>query len=147
MQVCHTLGSSLDSCDGWESTCVSGASWNSATQIIDIKLFVCFFLVYFFRKNHYAPVSQANWCNMTFTAGNLFPCHSCIRWPESSPHQAPIGIRTGSPVWEADDLPTELSLPPTLNLTEHSYRIPVHPNSLNTMITPYWCCIVCMSEW
>ncbi len=27
---------------------------------------------------------------MTFTAGNLFPSHSCIGWPESSP----TGIRT-----------------------------------------------------
>ncbi len=31
----------------------------------------CFF-------KHYMPVSQANWCNMTFKAGNLFPSHSCI---------------------------------------------------------------------
>ncbi len=29
-------------------------------------------------KNHCAPVSQVNWCNMTFTAGNLSPTHSCI---------------------------------------------------------------------
>ncbi len=35
-------------------------------------------LILFFRKNHYAPASQANWCNMTFTAGNLFSSHSCI---------------------------------------------------------------------
>ncbi len=39
------------------------------------------------KKYYYAQVSQANWCNMTFTAGNLFPSHSCIGWPESSPHQ------------------------------------------------------------
>ncbi len=31
---------------------------------------VCFF-------NHYVAVSQANWCNMTFTADNLFTSHSC----------------------------------------------------------------------
>ncbi len=37
--------------------------------------------------NHYAPVTQANWCNITFTVGNLFPYHSCIGWPESSPPQ------------------------------------------------------------
>ncbi len=37
-------------------------------------------------KKHYAPVSQANWCNMTFTASNLFPSHSCFGWPKSSPH-------------------------------------------------------------
>ncbi len=41
----------------------------------------------FFRKNHYAPVSQASWCNMTFTAAKLFPSHTCIGWSESSPHR------------------------------------------------------------
>ncbi len=40
---------------------------------------------FFYLENHYAPVNQANWCNMSFTAGNLFPSHSCIRWSESSP--------------------------------------------------------------
>ncbi len=39
----------------------------------------------FFSKNHYAPVSQANWLNMNFTTGNLFISHSCIGWPEPSP--------------------------------------------------------------
>ncbi len=58
----------------------------------------------FFFLNHYAPVRQANWCNMTFTAGNLFPSHSCIVWPESSPHW------DSNPAWEADDLPSEISL-------------------------------------
>ncbi len=43
-----------------------------------------FFFV--FLKKHYAPVSQANWCNMTFTVSNLFPSHSCIGWPKSSCH-------------------------------------------------------------
>ncbi len=33
---------------------------------------------YFFKINHFATVSQANLCNMTFTAGSLFPSHSCI---------------------------------------------------------------------
>ncbi len=46
-------------------------------HVININLF-------FF--NHYAPVSQANLCNITFTAGNLFPSHWCIGWPKSSPH-------------------------------------------------------------
>ncbi len=41
----------------------------------------------FLLKTHYAPVSQANWCNMTFTAGSLFPSHSCIGWTEWSPHR------------------------------------------------------------
>ncbi len=47
-----------------------------------------FFLNFFFKHYHdYVPVvSQANWCNMTFTAGNLFPSHSCIGWPGSSPN-------------------------------------------------------------
>ncbi len=49
-------------------------------SIFHYQLFFCFLI------NHYAPVSQANWCNMTFTAGNLFPSHSCIGWPKSSPH-------------------------------------------------------------
>ncbi len=44
------------------------------------------FIYFFLKKNHYAPVSQANWCNMTFTAANLFPVHSCFGWPKSSPH-------------------------------------------------------------
>ncbi len=39
--------------------------------------------VFFF--NHYSPVRQANWCNMTFTAGNLFPSHSCIRVTQVKP--------------------------------------------------------------
>ncbi len=46
-----------------------------------------FFLHYFlsFFKYHYVPVNQANWCNMTFTVGNL-----SREWPESSPHQDSI---------------------------------------------------------
>ncbi len=46
-----------------------------------------FFFIYFFKINHHAPVSQANWCNMTFTAVNLFPSHSWIEWPNSSPRR------------------------------------------------------------
>ncbi len=38
----------------------------------------------FFYKN-YTPVSQANWCNMTFTAGNLFPSHA-LGDPSQAPH-------------------------------------------------------------
>ncbi len=46
---------------------------------------------------------------MTFTDGNLFPSHSYIGWTESSPTR----IWTLFPrLKEADDLPTELSLPP-----------------------------------
>ncbi len=45
-------------------------------QVGKIKCIIIIFFIY--RKNHYAPVSQANWCNLTFTAGNFFPSHSCI---------------------------------------------------------------------
>ncbi len=66
------------------------------------------FLKIIFVENHYAPVSQANWCNMTFTAGNLFPSHS-LHW--GTQVKPPPGFKRGAPAWEADDLPTELSLP------------------------------------
>ncbi len=62
--------------------------------------------------NHYAPVSQTNWCNMTFTAGNLFPLIHAL----GDPSQSPPGFEPGSPDWEVDDLPTELSLPPIIIL-------------------------------
>ncbi len=65
-----------------------------------------FFLL--FKKNSYAPVSQANWCNITFTAGNLFPSHSSYDLSRVKP--PPLFV-PGSPAWEVDDLPTELSLP------------------------------------
>ncbi len=44
-----------------------------------------------------------------FTAGNLLPSHSCsgVTWVKSR-----LGFEHGSPAWEVDDLPTELSLPP-----------------------------------
>ncbi len=45
---------------------------------------VCFIYFYFFKS---LCTSQDNWCNMTFTAGNLFSSHSCIGWPESNPQQ------------------------------------------------------------
>ncbi len=38
-------------------------------------------------KNHYALVSQARWCNMTFISGNLFPSRSCIGVIQVKPHQ------------------------------------------------------------
>ncbi len=41
------------------------------------------FKFFFFKENHYALVCQANWFNMTFTAGNVFPSHLSIGWPES----------------------------------------------------------------
>ncbi len=41
------------------------------------------------KKNPYAPASPVNWCNMTFTAGNLFLSRSL-----GDLGQAPIGIWT-----------------------------------------------------
>ncbi len=48
-----------------------GKITNSSVRNFNAK---SFFLI----ENHYSPISQANWCNMTFTAGNLLPSHSCI---------------------------------------------------------------------
>ncbi len=67
--------------------------------------------IFFFFLNHYVPVSQANWCNMTFNAGNLFSSHSCTGVHVTHVKPQP-GFKPRSPAWEADDLPTELSLPP-----------------------------------
>ncbi len=39
---------------------------------------IYFSLFSFFNKKSLCKVSQANLCNMTFTAGNLFPSYSCI---------------------------------------------------------------------
>ncbi len=66
---------------------------------------------------------------MTFTAGNLFLSHSCIGWPDSSPHWD----LKGSPAWESDDLSTELSLP--LN---KSYLIYSHDSLKQTKIVSLW---------
>ncbi len=44
--------------------------------LIRLTLLLCGFFCGFVY--HYARVSQANWCNMTFTADNLFPSHTCI---------------------------------------------------------------------
>ncbi len=52
---------------------------NAAVKILMSK-FKCHCLFSFFFLYHYVPVRQANWCNMTFTVGNLLPsqcqCHS-----------------------------------------------------------------------
>ncbi len=55
-----------------------------STQVDDNLKKKIFKFIYLKKKNHYAPASQANWCNMTFTVGNLLPSHSCIGWPKSS---------------------------------------------------------------
>ncbi len=72
-----------------------------------LLLFCCCWFFKIILQNHYAPVSQTNWCNMTFTGGNLFPSHTCIGWPELSPQP---GFELRSPVWQKDNLPTALSL-------------------------------------
>ncbi len=55
---------------------ISPIKYVSLLLVVETIRVHTFFL--FKKKNHYVPVSQANWCNMTFTAGNLFPSHSCI---------------------------------------------------------------------
>ncbi len=66
---------------------------------------------------HYAPVSQINWCNMPFTAGNLFPSHSCIGWCESTPH------------WDSNLVP-QIERQPTYQL---SYPSPPPPPKLSKL--------------
>ncbi len=51
-------------------------------------------------------VCFVNCCNMTFTAGNLFPSHSCIGGTQIKPLPE---FEPGSLAWEMGDLPTELS--------------------------------------
>ncbi len=53
----------------------------------DSSPYCCFCFCFFVFLNHYALVNQANWCNITFTFGNLFPSHSYFGWPKSSPHR------------------------------------------------------------
>ncbi len=71
-------------------TCQHQPHFTKPVLSINVVLFSGYFLIlfiFYLKKNHCAPVSQVNWCNMTFTAGNLFPSHSCIGWPKSSPHR------------------------------------------------------------
>ncbi len=62
------------------------------------------FLFVLFSKSLYAR-QLSQWCNMTFTADNLLPSHSCIGVTWVKP---PQGFEPRSPAWEADDLPTHL---------------------------------------
>ncbi len=62
----------------------------------------------FLLLNHYAPVNQTNWCNMTFYSWKSLPLSFMHRVTRVKP---PLGFEPGSSEWEADDLPTELSLP------------------------------------
>ncbi len=61
-----------------------------------------------FFKTFYAPISQAKWSNMTFTAANLFLSYSCIGVTQD---KSILGFEPKFPAWQVDDLPTELSLP------------------------------------
>ncbi len=62
-----------------------------------VKGLICLFFVFFL--NHYTPVNQANWCNMTFTVDNLFPSHSCIGRPKSSRTRVPSLIGGWLTIW------------------------------------------------
>ncbi len=57
----------------WDGGWCCLANMASFTSVMPVSLFS--------KENLYAPISQANWCNMTFTSGNLFPSHSCIGDP------------------------------------------------------------------
>ncbi len=67
------------------------------------------FFSFLFFKNHYAPVGQVNWHNMTFLQ---LAISSPLIHALGDPSQTPLRFEPGSPDWEAYDLPTELSLPP-----------------------------------
>ncbi len=63
--------------------------------------FIIYLFIYF---NDYAPVSQANWCNITL---QLVISSSLI----SVGHVKPLlELEPDSPAWEVDDKPTEPSL-------------------------------------
>ncbi len=69
-------------------------SWDGVKGYVSTFMTTCcplviFVYFYLFIKNEiikYQLINLLNWCNMTFTADNLFPSHSCIGWHESNPH-------------------------------------------------------------
>ncbi len=102
------------------SLCINLVKLNNKQTFLDIQyariniflsphhdIIKMFFVVVVFL-NHYTQIGQANWCNITFTADNLFHSHSCIGWPKSSPDCD----SNPYPDWEVDNLPTELFLTP-----------------------------------
>ncbi len=69
---------------------------------------VCCFVWVFWKENHYAPVSQANWCNMTFYSWQSFLLSFMLWVTRVKPPW------DSNPAWEADDLPAGLFLPITM---------------------------------
>ncbi len=88
-------------------SCICNVLWLlfSSNERHEVVFSLCKNLLFL---NPYAPVSKANWHNMTFTAGNLFPSLSYIGVTRVN---LPLGFELRSPAWELDDLLTELSLP------------------------------------
>ncbi len=74
----------------------------------DMFFCFCFFVL---NLNHYAPVSQANWCNMNFTAGNLFPLIHAL----GDLSQTPTGIWTWVPKLRGRRLTNWTIPPPSMN--------------------------------
>ncbi len=68
----------------WEIDCALCILYDGILLQYVAMCFWMFFILFFL--NHYAPINQAKWCNMNFTAGSHFASHSLIGWPNSSPH-------------------------------------------------------------
>ncbi len=79
--------------------------------VLDFIFVVVFFV---WRKNHYPSISQANWCDMILQLVISYPLIHALVWLESSPNW---DSKPGSPAWEADNLPNELSLLPNFSVT------------------------------
>ncbi len=90
-------------------------SWDGVKGYVSTFMTTCcplviFVYFYLFIKNEiikYQSINLLNWCNMTFTADNLFPSHSCIGWQS----QAPTGIRPRVPSLRGGWL-TNWAIPP-----------------------------------
>ncbi len=102
---------------------------------------------FFLIKTIMHQLSQANWCNNnTFTAGNLFPSHSCTSTGVTRVKPLP-GFEPMSPEWEADDLPTELYLPLKwfFNLTGRNWLMQVKICWLILSSFFFYICVVMLS--
>ncbi len=104
---------------------------------------IIFFFLNLKQKNYYAPVSQAHWYNVIFTAGNLLPSHSYIDMTRVKP---PPVFKPGSPAW--DNLPTELSFPLVSVITKNINRHTPNVLSTYTHTNMYFMhhSIVCLGE-
>ncbi len=99
----------------------------------------------FFFFNHYAPVCQANWSNMNFTAGNLFPSHSCIGWLESSHHW---DFNPGPQLerWTTYQLSYPSFPPPSPPFMTFKFNKSLVPHYLQTFKTPLLLFIITISD-